>query len=291
MARRSSSSVEGLDVWSRLIKELYDPKAEKGGTKATDDPAADADGDDTAAAAAPSSSVAVSAASSIESFALCVGMPGSGKSSLLNAYLNPTKEDTPKPTVALEYMFARRATAANAPKDIAHIWELGGGAHVSDLVSVPIGPHNFQTACYVIVVDLNRPSDVIKHLLHWTDQIKACVKGCVRELSKAQPAFAEGLKRRTYAKFGRDHADLKLVKPCPVPLVIVGNKYDLFKDTESAKRRVVGQALRFVAHANGATLLYCSAKEKALKDVVSRCNLPLCNHVLPVSSKSGRSTQ
>jgi dynein light intermediate chain 2, cytosolic len=113
----------------------------------------------------------------------------------------------------------------------------------------------------------------------------------VRELSKAQPAFAEGLKRRTYAKFGRDHADLKLVKPCPVPLVIVGNKYDLFKDTESAKRRVVGQALRFVAHANGATLLYCSAKEKALKDVVSRCNLPLCNHVLPVSSKSGRSTQ
>jgi hypothetical protein len=26
-----------------------------------------------------------------------------------------------------------------------------------------------------------------------------------------------------------------------------------------------------VAHANGATLLYCSAKEKALKDVVSCC--------------------
>ena len=55
---------------------------------------------------------------------------------------------------------------------MAHIWELGGGSHVSDLVRVPITPDRFHDALYVIVVDLSKPSSVIPHLLHWTDQIK-----------------------------------------------------------------------------------------------------------------------
>lgn len=55
---------------------------------------------------------------------------------------------------------------------MAHIWELGGGSHVSDLVRVPISPERFHSALYVIVVDLSKPSSVIPHLLHWTDQIK-----------------------------------------------------------------------------------------------------------------------
>lgn len=53
------------------------------------------------------------------SYALCVGMPGAGKSSLLNTYLNPNNDGVPKPTVALEYMFARRTSGTNAPK----VWE------------------------------------------------------------------------------------------------------------------------------------------------------------------------
>lgn len=51
----------------------------------------------------------------------------------------------------------------------------------------------------------------------------------MRELGKRDPTFAETLKRKTYAKLGQDHPDLRAVRPCPVPLVIVGNKYDVFK--------------------------------------------------------------
>lgn len=51
----------------------------------------------------------------------------------------------------------------------------------------------------------------------------------MRELGKRDPTFAETLKKKTYAKLGRDHPDLRAVRPCPVPLVIVGNKYDVFK--------------------------------------------------------------
>lgn len=75
-------------------------------------------------------------------------------------------------------------------QDVAHIWELGGGSHVSDLVRVPITPDRFRNALYVIVLDLSKPSSAIPHLLHWTDQIKVnkrpaffCCRGTVLPFS------------------------------------------------------------------------------------------------------------
>lgn len=67
-------------------------------------------------------------------------------------------------------------------QDVAHIWELGGGSHVSDLVRVPITPERFHNSLYVIVVDLSKPSSVIPHLLHWTDQVK--VRQCQNRRAK-----------------------------------------------------------------------------------------------------------
>ena len=58
---------------------------------------------------------------------------------------------------------------------------------------------------------------------------QACVKVCVRDIAKRDPTFADELKKKTYAKLGPDHQDLRAVRPCPVPLVVVGNKYDIFK--------------------------------------------------------------
>ena len=48
-----------------------------------------------------------------ETFTLFVGPKQGGKSSLITAFHNPTKEEGPKPTVALEYLFARRSAAPN----------------------------------------------------------------------------------------------------------------------------------------------------------------------------------
>lgn len=58
----------------------------------------------------------------------------------------------------------------------------------------------------------------------------------MRELAKRDPSFADTLKKKTYAKLGRDHPDLRAVRPCPVPLVIVGNKYDIFKVSTAYSR-------------------------------------------------------
>lgn len=115
----------GEDVWSLVARQLYSPNAntdtdqqqggESKGEGQGSSPGGD-HGDKEAAAAAAGITTAGAAASAFSSFALCVGMPGAGKSTLLNAYLNPNNDSVPKPTVALEYMFARRARGANMPK-------------------------------------------------------------------------------------------------------------------------------------------------------------------------------
>lgn len=109
----------GDDVWSLITKELY-PSDENGngGTRtealATEGKEGSPGGESVDEAIEGERSIP--ATCTFNSYALCVGMPGSGKSSLLNTYLNPNNDAIPKPTVALEYMFARRARAANAPK-------------------------------------------------------------------------------------------------------------------------------------------------------------------------------
>ena len=66
-----------------------------------------------------------------ESTVILVGNKQVGKSTLVSRFLNPEKDDgPPKPSVALEYTFGRRSGAQGDVKDVAHIWELGGGRQV-----------------------------------------------------------------------------------------------------------------------------------------------------------------
>lgn len=94
-------------------------KAEGGGAEGNNKKPSRGDIDDAGAMEAEGEGTAATTPAAVRafsSFALCVGMPGAGKSSLLNTYLNPNNDGVPKPTVALEYMFARRTSMANAPK-------------------------------------------------------------------------------------------------------------------------------------------------------------------------------
>ena len=68
------------------------------------------------------------------------------------------------------------------------------------------------------------------------------MKVCVRDIAKGDPTFADELKKKTYAKLGRDHPDTRAVRPCPVPLVVVGNKYDIFKVHPTSLPRAVRES-------------------------------------------------
>lgn len=107
--RRSSSTNNNQDAAAE--------KVEGGGAEGNDKTSSRDNVDEAAAEEEVEGAAATTAAvQAFSSFALCVGMPGAGKSSLLNTYLNPNNDGVPKPTVALEYMFARRTSVANAPK-------------------------------------------------------------------------------------------------------------------------------------------------------------------------------
>lgn len=121
--RHLATNIMGEDVWSLVSRQLNDNTANASRQKEEPKEGEHGEGktpggeEDLAHIAENEAAVAVTtAARAVTSFALCVGMPGAGKSTLLNTYLNPNNDSIPKPTVALEYMFARRASAPNMPK-------------------------------------------------------------------------------------------------------------------------------------------------------------------------------
>ncbi len=220
----------------------------------------------------------------LESYSLFVGPKGGGKSSLL-ALLQPagTVRDTPKPTVALEYVFARRSKNTSTLKDVAHIWELGGGMKgdgVAELVGVPITTARLPTAVLAIVLDLSKPQNVIPACLHWLAMLRNHVQGRLDDLrtsgssdaasemeEKARESF-QALWRKKHKK--EDHPDRRNVDACAVPLMIVANKWDSIKDENNPLARdrlglkALCQVLRFLAHQHGASLVFTSSKDKTL---------------------------
>lgn len=60
-----------------------------------------------------------------------------------------------------------------------------------------------------------------------------------------------------------EHEDRTKVQLSLVPIVIMGTKFDVFANKyESAKKKPICQALRYLAHINGADLVFASIREK-----------------------------
>lgn len=167
-------------------------------------------------------------------------------------------------------MFARRSAAVpNQPKDVAHIWELGGGAQLAALASVPLTPRTLSRAVLALVVDLSQPQNLAHALGLWLNLLRHRCDACVSVLRQTDPAAADALLAAASARAvgttanGGEHPDKHLVKPFPVPLLIIGSKLDTLKDRDSHDKKLVCCFLRFVAHAHGAALLTVGAKDKA----------------------------
>ena len=61
-----------------------------------------------------------------------------------------------------------------------------------------------------------------------------------------------------------DHEDKNKIQHSLVPIVIIGAKFDAFANQfESAKKKTICLALRYISHMNGADLVFASVREKA----------------------------
>ncbi|NXQ09387.1 DC2L1 protein, partial [Vidua macroura] len=157
---------------------------------------------------------------------LFMGNKNGGKTTIILRCLE--REDSPKPTLALEYTFGRRSRRHNTPKDVAHFWELGGGTSLVELIRIPITSYNIRSFAVVLVLDLSKPNELWTTMENLLQVTRNHVNKILTKLKKTNPEVAAEIKQRTWNNLQRDHPDSALVDPFPIPLVIIGSKYDIF---------------------------------------------------------------
>ncbi|KAI9336135.1 hypothetical protein BDR26DRAFT_920198 [Obelidium mucronatum] len=214
----------------------------------------------------------------VETTLMVVGNKQAGKSSLVHRLQN--KDDLPAPTTALEYRLANITAMAfltlinilrfarstrGTVKDVAHIWELAGGAHLTDLIDIPVSESNIHLTTFVIVIDLSTPEEAMSVLEHFLDKIQTRSKKVLDGLEARGSKRPKGLRSFAVKKYGAEHPDISnnAINICPIPIVIVGSKYDLFRDLEPEKRKLFCKTLRFLAHTNGASLVFANLKDES----------------------------
>ncbi|XP_075856825.1 cytoplasmic dynein 2 light intermediate chain 1 isoform X1 [Microcebus murinus] len=185
-----------------------------------------------------------------------------GKTTIILRCLD--RDEPPKPTLALEYTYGRRAKGHNTPKDIAHFWELGGGTSLLDLISIPITSDTLRTFSIVLVLDLSKPNDLWPTMENLLQATRSHVDKVMMKLGKTNSKAASEMRQKMWSNMQKDHPDRELIDPFPIPLVIIGSKYDIFQDFDSEKRKVICKTLRFVAHYYGASLMFTSKSEALL---------------------------
>jgi len=205
---------------------------------------------------------------------LFCGAKKSGKTSLVDRFLSKDEKDNPKPTVALDYKFARYAAESSTSKVLAHIYDLGGDESNDSLVSIPVSPATVGNIVLAITLDLSAPHSVLKDLEKWIsllgEQVRKSLAALALEPSGAKRTEAiQASKIEAYA----ENADAAAVRLFPVPLVIFGTKWDAMAEAvDPDKRKLLCRALRHFAHVNGASLIMTSTKDKtsvnALKGIL-----------------------
>ncbi|XP_076142363.1 cytoplasmic dynein 2 light intermediate chain 1 [Alosa pseudoharengus] len=189
-----------------------------------------------------------------------MGSKSGGKTTILLRCLD--RDEAPKPTLALEYTFGRRARGHNTPKDIAHLWELGGGTSLSDLAQIPINAQNVRAFSVVLVLDLSKPNAL------WATQ-ERLLQAARTQVERICSGPQQGSDSRSSKQPGpigtprvlpKDHPDRELINPFPVPLLLIGSKFDIFQDFDSEKRKVMCKSLRFLAHYYGGSLIFTSSR-------------------------------
>ncbi|ELW47296.1 Pleckstrin homology domain-containing family H member 2 [Tupaia chinensis] len=135
-----------------------------------------------------------------------------------------------KPTEKLLF-----AMAKPKPKDIAHFWELGGGTSLLDLISIPITSNTLRTFSIVLVLDLSKPNDLWPTMENLLQATKGHIDKVMMKLGKTNSKAASEMRQKIWSNMQKDHPDRELIDPFPIPLVIIGSKYDVFQFTSKSE--------------------------------------------------------
>ncbi|XP_026463227.1 cytoplasmic dynein 2 light intermediate chain 1 [Ctenocephalides felis] len=183
-----------------------------------------------------------------------------GKTTLLNQFLEKT--EAIRPTLALDYSFMRKTSHAgqNMRRQVCHIWELGGASRTSSetLVKVPFMASSKQTVIpttIVLMLDMSKPKSIWSDMEETIASLKLALS---IEVSKGSKEVYGLYQNRIENPLPEDHPDVGSINPFPVPLLVIGGKYDIFQDYEPEIKKRICKTLRSCCHLLGATLLFYS---------------------------------
>lgn len=187
-------------------------------------------------------------------------------------------DEIPTPTLALEYSYGERAGSGQSiDKQICNVWELGSLANSTQLIEVPIRSHGIKHLAAVLMLDLSQPDKL------WAD-LETSLNGLKQSVTKnSAEVELQELNNLAKERIGTEHPDKNTLDIFPIPIFIVGGKYDIFQDLgnlsntfvngyhsgifflEPEIRKHVCRCLRSMAHALGASLIFYSSKMVSLK--------------------------
>jgi dynein light intermediate chain 2, cytosolic len=108
----------------------------------------------------------------------------------------------------------------------------------------------------VIVVDLSEPLQALSSIEYWIEQTKRKLAATFEKFEKRGLQLPEQLRTRAKLKLFNGHEDKDVVYHSGVSMVVVATKYDAFRDQDPECKKLMARALRFIAHAHGAHLVY-----------------------------------
>ncbi len=152
--------------------------------------------------------------------AVFMGDKGAGKSALQQVFLNQSGHRDP--SSPLEYSFGRKTSMVDSSKELAHLYEVGGGKPFSELIKIPIGSEQHANTLAVIVLDLTRPEGILQSLAFWNAAVRRLL------VPPAKAAVFENSLVQKHEEIWAAHEDKKHLSPMPVPVLVVANKYDAF---------------------------------------------------------------
>lgn len=128
------------------------------------------------------------------------------------------------------------------------------------------GGKDLNTTSIVLVLDLSRPEELWPTIEESLTQLRDIIQRLAKETYSSVLEVAA-------LRLGESYNDLSTLDVFPIPILIIGSKYDIYQNLDPEIKKQICLCIRSVGHLIGASVLYVSSQmafhNKILRDVLN----------------------
>ena len=130
---------------------------------------------------------------------------------------------------------------------------MGGGTLFTKLLETPLSPLKLTQLHIAVMVDLSKPGELWFTLETLVSTLTTYLEMSLKNSSQDSE---ETLNEKRSSADYELHPDKDHIRPFPLPLIILGGRYDEFQNFEPEKKKIICKALRFFSHYHEASLQF-----------------------------------